>query len=277
MWSQTINALRRRWYLLLAGLLITAGLGYLALQMVPPTFQASGTLLLLPSQMQTDEGQNPLLELDGLEAPAEFVVSRLNGDAFRSQILDQIPTASYDVGMDPSSRGPVILVTASGTTPESVKLVLDRVLVAVPDALYSLQSDLEVPKESVISVMQLIVDSQATQVSNATTRAVVAAVGAGLVLTLGGTVMIDALLRRLAGGRRGRTPTAPMAPTSGRQRRHRPMQASVRRRLGALGSARRARVSRTERSAERLRAEFDEAVDAAERAEDERLRQSVPS
>lgn len=242
MWSQTIEAFGRRWYLLLAGLLLTAGIGLYTLQAVPPTYQVSGTLLLLPSEMQTDQGQNPFLELDGLEAPAEFVVSRLNGGESRSRVLEEAaPTADYAVQLDTSSRGPLILAVAYDATAEGAQQVLEEVLIAVPDALYSLQADLDVPKESAISVMRLVVDDSATQLTNATTRAVVAALGVGFVLTVAGTVLIDSLLRRAQG--RPKRPWVPAAARRGEkeqtpQQRRRTASA---RHVGLLGSRKRRR------------------------------------
>lgn len=237
MWSQTLRALARRWYLVLAGLLATAGLGAYVLLLVPPTFEASGSMLVLPSENQTEQSGNPFLELDRLSAPAEFVVARLNSDDTRASISAQVPTASYTVELDTASRGPVILVTASDETAEGAKTALDSVLVAIPEQLYSLQAGLGVPKVSAFSVMRLVVDPQATEVTNATTRALVAAVAAGLVATVAGTVMIDALIRRRRELRGSRATQPDPDPSSGapvRNNRHR-LRASARQ-FGILGS-----------------------------------------
>ncbi len=43
-----VASMKRRWYLTLAGILVTVALCLAAMQLVPPKYQANGSLVLLP-------------------------------------------------------------------------------------------------------------------------------------------------------------------------------------------------------------------------------------
>lgn len=201
-WSQTRDSLRRRWYLAVAGLLGTAGLGFAAWTLVPPTYEARGTVLFLPPDYSLAEGQNPFLELANLDMPASVVAAYLDGDDARERISLIAPTADYTVELDPSVRGPIVLLTVEDTTPAGALRVLDTVLDSVPAALTDLQDQLDVPARATIASMRLAVDSEAEPVTRTTLRAVVAAAGFGVLVTVAGAVAFDTLLRRRASARR---------------------------------------------------------------------------
>lgn len=203
---EVVKTVLRRWYVVVAGLVLTAALGYVAYSSTPPVYEASGTVLLLPPEDQVSaEGiQNPFLQLNNLDVPTSLVVARLNGDEVREQILDQQPDALYEVSTDPTMRGPVVLAQVSAGSPEATIDTLELVLAAAPQALADLQRQQDVPKGDSITSMQLAADLDATAVTRATTRALVAAVGVGLALTAGATAGVDAVARRLSAGKRRR-------------------------------------------------------------------------
>ncbi|SKB04984.1 YveK family protein [Aeromicrobium choanae] len=210
---EVIKTVLRRWYVVVAGLLLTGVLGYAAYSSTPPVYEASGTVLLLPPEDQVSgEGiKNPFLQLNNLDVPTSLVVARLNGDEVREQILEDQPGALYEVTTDPTMRGPVVLVQVSAQSAKATVDTLEQVLAAAPTALADLQRQQDVPKGDSITSMQLAADLEATAVTRATTRAVVAAVAVGLALTAGATAGVDAIARRLR-ARRRRQAEAEAAP-----------------------------------------------------------------
>jgi len=191
-------SLLRRWYVVLLGLALTTGLVYLAYTAVPPTYSAQGSVLLLPPGAAVPDGSNALLQLGGLELPASLVVAYLTGDAVREPFDAQYPDATYEVVLDPVSRGPLIVLTVSAPTPDSVMDALGTALANIPDALASLQDQVDAPPSSRVRSTPLSVDTEPTTVVSATVRAVIAAAGLGLGLTLIGTVGVDSLASRRA-------------------------------------------------------------------------------
>jgi len=196
--TSLLKRLLRRWYLVALGLVASIGLGLGAAQFSPPTYQANGTVLMLPSKVQvTGDGMaNPFLQLTTLDAPASLVMDRLNGSDVQERIRTDHPDATYLAAPDMSMRGPVVAVTATAPTPEDAMKALEDVLALVPEVLATLQQQVNVPKRAQVTSMPLAVDAEATAITTATKRAQVAAFGLGMLLTLSGTVGIDTLLRR---------------------------------------------------------------------------------
>ncbi|WP_286929323.1 MULTISPECIES: hypothetical protein [Aeromicrobium] len=214
---EVIKTVLRRWYVVVAGLLLTGVLGYAAYSSTPPVYEASGTVLLLPPEDQVSgEGiKNPFLQLNNLDVPTSLVVARLNGDEVREQILEKQPGALYEVTTDPTMRGPVVLVQVSAQSAKATVDTLEAVLAAAPTALTDLQAQQDVPKGDSITSMQLAADLEATAVTRATTRAVVAAVAVGLALTAGATAGIDAIARRRRARRLREADATPVPATDG--------------------------------------------------------------
>ncbi|WP_426594497.1 hypothetical protein ACPPVS_03010 [Cellulomonas sp. McL0617] len=198
-------SLLRRWYVVLLGLALTAGLVYVAKGAVPPTYSANGSVLLLPPSAAPADGSNPLLSLGGLEQPAALVVAYLAGDEPRQTFAKSYPNATYDIVLDPLSRGPLILIQVQDPSPSGAMAALHGVLGTLPGALTTLQDRVDAPAKSRVGSMDLSVDSTPTTVKKATLRAVIGAAGLGLMLTLVGAVAFDSLAARRAERRRART------------------------------------------------------------------------
>ena len=195
--SRILGVLKRRWYVLVIGLLLSAGLGLLGVRISPPVYLAQGTILLLPSKEQLNAGgRNPFLHLDGLTGPAGIVIVRLDSDQNRAAIEAVSPTADYLVEPDPAMRGPGILVSVTDRTAEGALATLDFVLDTVTDTLREVQTERSVPSSATVGSMRLVVDVEPERQINGTLRMAVAGVGGGLVLTAAAMVAIDVLMLR---------------------------------------------------------------------------------
>ncbi len=195
--SRILGVLTRRWYVLVVGLLLSAGLGLGAVRISPPAYTAHGTILLLPSKEQLNAGgRNPFLHLDGLTGPAGIVIVRLDSDQNRAAIEALSPTAEYLVEPDPEMRGPGILVSVTDRTENGSLTTLDFLLNTVTATLREIQAERKVPNSATVGSMRLVVDTQAERQMSGTIRMVIVAVGVGLLVTFVAMVAIDALALR---------------------------------------------------------------------------------
>ena len=191
------DSLRRRWYLVVAGLIIVTGLGTLTYLEVPPTYEASASVVLLPPDSAVPEGGNPYLYLGGLGQALDVLTRAIDADTTREALLGTDDSLDYTAAPDSTTAGPILLIEASGPTKATTLGVLNAVLDAVPATLGQLQDDLKVAPTAQILSSTLTVDEKATPVGKTRLRiliAVVVGVSAVLLLLIGA---IDGLLLRL--------------------------------------------------------------------------------
>lgn len=193
---EVLRALGRRWYVVIAGLLATAGLAYGALTTSPPEFHARGLVLLLPSDAAVGKGGNPFLQLSGLEQPAGILVASFSSAPARAEVEQRSPTADYTVGIDDSTRGPVIAVDVTAASEAETMKTLNYLVSRIPEELARLQTQVEAPADTSIRSMALTVDTKADVSRAGTIRMVIAALVVGLVGTGAAGYAVDALIQR---------------------------------------------------------------------------------
>lgn len=209
-------ALRRRWYLLLAGLLVTAGLAGSATRFVAPTYDIQASVVLVPSKGVIVEGGNPFLYLSGLIQARDVLVRTLNSSEVRDPIAERQPGATVEVQADATTSGPMIVILAHAERPETAEGALQAMLTALPRHLTQLQDEVGTPPTARINALTLTVDDQATARTGDQMRVVLAVAGVGVVGTVLLTGLVDGLM--LARSRRrssGLRPGQPAADPSG--------------------------------------------------------------
>ena len=193
---EVLRALVRRWYVVVAGLLATAALTYGALMASPPEFHARGLVLLLPSDAAVGKGGNPFLGLSGLEQPAGILVASFSSAPARAEVEERSPTADYTIGIDDSTRGPVIAVDVTASSAAETMDTLDYLMARIPEELARLQNQVDAPADTAIGSMTLTVDKKAEVSRAATIRMIIAALVVGLVGTAAAAYAVDARIQR---------------------------------------------------------------------------------
>ena len=199
------RSLLSRWYFVLLGFLLTAGLAWAAFQTIPVTYDSRASMLLLPPKISTEPDGNPYLYLGGLGHALDVLTRSLDADAERDRLQDAYPEATYEAIADTTTSGPIMLITSTASTSADARDLTAAVLEAVPTALSDLQTELGVAADSRITVMTLSVDTTPTVDSGLRTRTLGALAAAGVALTILLTGLIDGLLRsRRSQSARGR-------------------------------------------------------------------------
>ena len=193
--------LRRRWYLVIVGVLVTLTAGAAVFRVVPPTYEASASVILVPPDGSIPTGANPYLYMGGLTTTVDVLSRSLSDEQTRRAILGGGKSLDYSATPDPTSAGPILLVKASGPTPQAAMATLKTVVAKVPSTLSHIQSSLGIAYHAAITSMTLTQDDKAKPVQKTRIRATLAATAASAAVVLLLIGLIDGLLLRRAGRR----------------------------------------------------------------------------
>lgn len=195
--AELLHAAGRRWYVLVAGLLLTAGVIVLALRLIPITYDVKSSVLLLPPQISVEEtGGNPFLALGGLEVVAGVLSKSLTDSDTVESIAPSDGTAEYTIQQDASVDGSVLEVTVSDRTADGAFDTLDAVLATATERLDTLQDTVAASDDSHVRMMVITNNTVAVPNSAALGRTLIVLTAACLVLTLLLAVFVDAAVRR---------------------------------------------------------------------------------
>lgn len=198
--SETIRSLRRRWYVLVAGALLTAGLGWGVFNYIPVKYETAGSQLLMPPAATVGEDGNPYLFLGGMNEALDVLIRRSNSAESSDPILNQFPDAEYTVSRDYQTPSPILIIEVSAPSEKEAIQLLTAAMSTVSQNLVAMQEEDDVPQSMVISTRDLEVPEDATVNSKMAMQTTVLAVGVGLVGTIMLTGFLDgALLRRTPG------------------------------------------------------------------------------
>lgn len=198
--SDVFSVLLRRWYLVLVVLVATLAGASLAGRVVPPTYRAEASVLLLPPKVLAEDassnGGNPLLSLGGL-GPTASVLARAMTDAQTERTLKAHgAVGDYTVEPDLTTSGPVLLVRAEDAQPVVAVATLQLVLDQLPRTLTALQESIGAPQKSRLSVSVINREREPVEVRKRQLRAVIVAVLVTAGMGALGILLFDGLVIR---------------------------------------------------------------------------------
>ncbi|MBZ9598838.1 chain length determinant protein [Streptomyces yangpuensis] len=202
------RVMRRRWYVLLPGLLLTAALTTAVHLLIPVEYQSQSTVTLLNSSKATEAFDgNPFLSTQAsLTGMADGLARNLNSDGAKADLKALGVTGKHEVKIADNAQGPFMWLTVTGTDPAAV-LKSDELLAGYADKrLKEFQTQQSVAPEAMIR-MATIVPPQKPEAQTKTRIQYIVMVGAlGFVLSLVAVFFVEAR-RRTPRGQNRRTPT----------------------------------------------------------------------
>lgn len=200
-----LASLGRRWYLVVAGILIT-GLLCMAVQIsAPEKYKSQASLVLMPSSQSIGDAGNPYLYLGGLSEALDILIRKITSQPVMERLLANFGSASYTAEPDRGTSGAILVITATADNPEETMAVLKAVMDETPRSLNEMQESLNVAVPARITTMGLLIDRKAVPEVKARTQLVFVAGAGGLALTLALSVLVDGVLmtrtRRKEGSR----------------------------------------------------------------------------
>ena len=212
---EVLGSLWRRWYITFPGLLVAGLLAVGAWFVVPPTYERSASEFLVPgSGSLPQNATNPFLYLNGLTQAADVLVRALGSNNVASEIQRSYPGAGIQVLRDPSTAGPVIVITVNARSDADAAQIIDILLKRTQTELEGFQAGYSVPSSDLISVKRLTIDQQGTVRRRTQLLATGGALVAGAILAILVAVVVDGLAsRRPRKSRKDGAPRGAGAPT----------------------------------------------------------------
>lgn len=197
--SDTIRRLLRRWYIVLAGFVLAAAAGYGAWIHTPTEYQRSASQLLLPgSGSLPSRTANPYLYLGGLTQAADVVARVAGSDDTLSGVVERYPGTVVSVSRDPSTSGPVILITATSSSDSDAADVVEAMVTRTAAVLEQVQSEEGVAARDRMTITTLTIDRQPTLQQRKRLIATGGSAAGIIVFSLLAASLLDGLVRRRA-------------------------------------------------------------------------------
>jgi hypothetical protein len=204
------RVLRRRWAVVLVGFLLTVGLSGAAYWFFKPTYEITGTVLLLPPPSSAVNGStNPYLQLGGLQQTVDLVGVSLTDQTTTLDMQGISKEVEYTVKADVRTSSPLLLIDVKTSSAETAVKIRDILVASVPVRLDALQESLNVSTKDRVTSKVLTMDTEALEVGKNRLRAAVVAGVLGLALTLVVAALWDARSLRHPRRRAARVDTTP--------------------------------------------------------------------
>jgi hypothetical protein len=210
--AEIVRVMRRRWYVLLPGLLLTAALVVGAYVAVPVKYQSQSTVMLLNSRKATVAFDgNPFLSTQtSLTGMADSLARNLNSDASLTALRGKGAAGTSFAKIADNAQGPLMWLTVTGTDRQAV-LRSDQLLTAFADQrLQAFQSAQSVTSPAMIRMTTIVPPQNPVAQTKTRTEYLALAGSAGLVLSMIATFYAEARRRRgrAARGADGTSPAA---------------------------------------------------------------------
>jgi capsular polysaccharide biosynthesis protein len=200
--AEIFRVLRRRWQVLLPGLLLTAGLVAAVIVLVPVGYQSQSTVVLLNSEKATRAYDgNPFLSTQtSLTGMADSLARSLTSDDALRELKSRGAEGTIEAKLADNAQGPLMWLTVTGTDAESV-LASDKILTAyAEERLDDFQRRQSVDPKAMIRMTTIVPPQKPVAQTKTRLQYMIMAGIMGLVLTLVGVFYVEARKRPKAPG-----------------------------------------------------------------------------
>lgn len=206
--AEIFRVMRRRWYVLVPGLLLTVALTVGAYVRVPVNYQSQSTVALLNSQKGTVAFDgNPFLSTQtSLTGMADILARNLNSDASVADLRAQGATGTTVAKIADNALGPLIWLTVTGTDKDAV-LKSDQLLTryaAKRLAQFQSSQSVYVAPSAMIRMTTIVPPQNPMPQTKTRTEYLALATLMGIVISMVATFYVDARKRGPAPAHRAR-------------------------------------------------------------------------
>ncbi|MFE9450084.1 chain length determinant protein [Streptomyces sp. NPDC006739] len=213
--AEIFRVMRRRWYVLLPGLLLTAGLIAGATVLVPVKYQSQSTVVLLNSQKATQAYDgNPFLSTQtSLTGMADSLARNLDSDDSLRDLKSLGAKGTFAAKLADNAQGPLMWLTVTGTDKASV-LASDKILTSYArERLDQFQKQQSVAPRAMIRMTTIVPPQNPVAQTKTRIEYMVMAGALGLVITLVAAFYVEA--RKRSSSQAPEPATGPSEPQAG--------------------------------------------------------------
>jgi len=195
--AEISRVVRRRWHVLVSGLLVTGLLAAGVFFADPAKYQSQSTVELLNSQKATVAFDgNPFLSTQvALTGMVDSLSRNLNSDASLAELTKLGVTGTTNAMIANNAMAPLMWLTVTGTNADQV-LTSDRILTAyAQQRLQQLQAQQSVDPGAMIRMMTIVAPQKASAQTKTKIEYLVLVALLGVVVTLAGCFYAEARSR----------------------------------------------------------------------------------
>ncbi|SEM33573.1 hypothetical protein [Streptacidiphilus jiangxiensis] len=195
--AEIARVMRRRWYVMLPGLLLTGVLAAAIIVVLPLKYQSQATVELLNSQKATVPFDgNPFLSTQtSLTGMADSLGRNLDSDAAKADLASRGVTDTYNAMIADNAQAPLMWLSVTGTDQAKV-LAEDTTLTAyAAERLQQFQTQQNVPADAVIRIVTIVAPQSPVAQTKTRIEYTVLAGLVGLALSLAATFFVEARRR----------------------------------------------------------------------------------
>ncbi|MFI8965802.1 chain length determinant protein [Streptomyces sp. NPDC053493] len=222
--AEIFRVMCRRWYVLVPGLLLTAGLTAGAWLLVPVSYESQSTVAMLNSRKGAAADGNPFLSMEpSLTGMADSLARNVNSDASKAELKAKGLDLKYEAKIADNAQGPLLWLTVTGDDPDAVLQGNKTLMAFTGQRLKDLQADQSVPADSMIRITTIVPPQDPEAKLKSKVQYLVMAGGLGVVLSLVATFFAEARRRGRAGRERAGD-DLPEAPAEERRPHRKPQE-----------------------------------------------------
>jgi hypothetical protein len=196
--GEILRIIRKRWYVMLPGLAVTAALTFAAYLVVPTKYQSNTSFSLINSPRPvTAQGYgNPFLTFESsLTATADFLARSLTATESVREVNALGVTEEYTAALSDNAMGPFITITVTGTDRAHVKRSTTVLAEYARAKLRQMQERSGAPESSMIQAVTIIEPQPPTSVIKTRVEVVAGTAGLMLALALVATFLTESVAR----------------------------------------------------------------------------------
>jgi capsular polysaccharide biosynthesis protein len=191
--SDFVSLLRRRWYVVICGVLVTTLAMLLMSQLAPPQYRATTTLIMMPPDATEDSAKNPYVQL-GLSATGTAVARVLAGQNIAEELKATDLSTAFEVSLVPDS--PIVLISVADPDPTVASDSASEVASIFLRELEAIQRNASAPDGALIFTQHLTQTDEPVVERGNQIRAMAAVLALGSAGTLGFVFLVEFLTSR---------------------------------------------------------------------------------